>query len=67
MCQTLKVITGASKHDVRRVGSGLPLSDSDTQMMLEIFASIGSATPQGSKGLLSAIPAAMELMLQTDG
>uniref|UniRef100_UPI003AB094B1 cullin-9 n=1 Tax=Centroberyx gerrardi TaxID=166262 RepID=UPI003AB094B1 len=64
---TLKVITGASKHDLRSVGSSLPLSESGTQMMLEIFASIGSATPEGSKGLLGAIPAAIELMLKTKG
>lgn len=66
-CQTLKVITGASKHDLRSVGSSLPLSESGTQMMLEIFASIGSATPEGSKGLLGAIPAAIDLMLKTKG
>ncbi|XP_037638018.1 cullin-9 isoform X3 [Sebastes umbrosus] len=64
---TLKVISGASKHDLRSVGSSLPLSESGTQMMLEIFASIGSATPEGSKGLLGAIPAAIDLMLQTKG
>ncbi|KAM3863387.1 cullin-9 [Diretmus argenteus] len=64
---TLKVITGASKHDLCSVGSSLPLSESGTQMMLEIFASIGSATPEGSKGLLGAIPAAIELMLKTKG
>ncbi|XP_078098981.1 cullin-9 isoform X2 [Sander vitreus] len=64
---TLKVITGASKHDLRSVGSSVPLSESGTQMMLEIFASIGSATPEGSKGLLGAIPAAIDLMLQTKG
>uniref|UniRef100_A0A671YDD7 Cullin 7 n=1 Tax=Sparus aurata TaxID=8175 RepID=A0A671YDD7_SPAAU len=64
---TLKVITGASKHDLRSVGSGLPLSESGTQMMLEIFASIGSATPEGSKGLLGAIPAAIDLMLKSKG
>ncbi|KAM3605984.1 uncharacterized protein V6R79_008521 [Siganus canaliculatus] len=64
---TLKVITGASKHDLRSVGSSLPLSESGTQMMLEIFASIGSATPPGSQGLLGAIPAAIALMLQTKG
>ncbi|XP_075902158.1 cullin-9 isoform X2 [Nelusetta ayraudi] len=64
---TLKVITGASKHDVRRVGGGLPLSDVDTQVMVEVFASIGSATPPGAKGPLASIPAAMELMLNTDG
>ncbi|KAM7385977.1 hypothetical protein PAMP_002009 [Pampus punctatissimus] len=64
---TLKVITGASKHDLRSVGSSLPLSESGTQMMLEIFASIGSATPEGSKGLLGAVPAAIDLMLKTKG
>ncbi|XP_026164869.1 cullin-9 isoform X5 [Mastacembelus armatus] len=64
---TLKVITGASKHDIRSVCSSLPLSESGTQMMLEIFASIGSATPEGSRGLLGAIPAAIDLMLQTKG
>ncbi|XP_062256366.1 cullin-9 isoform X1 [Platichthys flesus] len=64
---TLKVITGASKHDLRSVGSGLPLSESGTQMMLEIFASIGSATPEGSQGLLGAIPSAIDLMLKTKG
>ncbi|XP_059374070.1 cullin-9-like isoform X6 [Carassius carassius] len=63
----LKVITGASKHDPRSVGGCLPLSESGTQMMLEIFASIGSATPEGSKGLLCAIPSAIELMLSTAG
>ncbi|XP_062376199.1 cullin-9 isoform X1 [Sardina pilchardus] len=62
---TLKVITGASKHDMRGVDSGMPLSESGTQMMLEIFASIGSATPEGAKGLLSTIPTAIELMLNT--
>uniref|UniRef100_A0A665X1G4 Cullin 7 n=1 Tax=Echeneis naucrates TaxID=173247 RepID=A0A665X1G4_ECHNA len=49
------------------VGSSLPLSESGTQMMLEIFASIGSATPEGSRGLLGAIPAAIDLMLKTKG
>ncbi|KAJ8359568.1 hypothetical protein SKAU_G00160930 [Synaphobranchus kaupii] len=67
----LKVITGASKHDIRSMSRCLsrclPLSESGTQMMLEIFASIGSATPEGSKGLLGAIPAAIELMLNTPG
>uniref|UniRef100_A0A8B9HP79 Cullin 7 n=1 Tax=Astyanax mexicanus TaxID=7994 RepID=A0A8B9HP79_ASTMX len=54
-------------HDLRSVGSFLPLSESGTQMMLEIFASIGSATPEGSKGLLGAIPSAVDLMLSTPG
>ncbi|XP_034407585.1 cullin-9 isoform X2 [Cyclopterus lumpus] len=64
---TLKVISGASKHDLRSVGSSLPLSESGTQMMLELFSSIGSATPEGSRGLLGAVPAAIDLMLQTKG
>ncbi|MGH0150091.1 UNVERIFIED_CONTAM: hypothetical protein FKN15_039691 [Acipenser sinensis] len=63
----LKVVTGASKHDIRSFTSCFPLSESGAQMMLEIFASIGSATPEGSKGLLSAIPAAIDLMLNTQG
>lgn len=67
LLQTLKVITGASKHDIRRVGSSLPLSESGTQMMLEIFASIGSATLEGLKGLLGTIPTAVDLMLKTEG
>ncbi|XP_069543738.1 cullin-9 isoform X2 [Brachyistius frenatus] len=62
---SLKVITGASKHDLRSVSSSLPLSESGTQMMLEIFASIGSATPEGSRGLLGVVPAAVDLMLRT--
>uniref|UniRef100_A0A3B3S9P4 Cullin 7 n=1 Tax=Paramormyrops kingsleyae TaxID=1676925 RepID=A0A3B3S9P4_9TELE len=58
----LKVITGASKHDPHSIGGGLPLAESGTQMMLEIFASIGSATPEGSKGLLGAIPAPFSVL-----
>uniref|UniRef100_A0A8C8BXN7 Cullin 7 n=1 Tax=Oncorhynchus tshawytscha TaxID=74940 RepID=A0A8C8BXN7_ONCTS len=38
---------------------------SGTPMMLGVFASIGSATAEGSKGLLAAIPAGIELMLNT--
>ncbi|XP_056616045.1 cullin-9 isoform X1 [Triplophysa dalaica] len=64
---TLKVLTGASKHDPGSGGVCLPLSESGTQMMLEIFASIGSATPEGSKGLLCAIPSGINLMLSTTG
>ncbi|KAL2083032.1 hypothetical protein ACEWY4_020805 [Coilia grayii] len=62
---TLQVITGATKHDMAGRSSCAPLSESGTQMMLEIFASIGSATPEGAKGLLSTLPAAIELMLNT--
>lgn len=60
------VITGASKHDLGSMSSCyLPLSESGTPMMLGVFASIGSATAEGSKGLLAAIPAGIELMLNT--
>ncbi|KAJ3610489.1 hypothetical protein NHX12_022581 [Muraenolepis orangiensis] len=65
--QTLKVITGASKHDLLCVSSSLPLSESGTQIMLEIFSSIGSAAPEGSSSLLAAILSAIDLMLQTKG
>ncbi|CAB1343564.1 unnamed protein product [Coregonus sp. 'balchen'] len=65
---TLMVITGASKYDLGSMSSCyLPLSESVTPMMLGVFASIGSVTPEGSKGLLAAIPAAIELMLNTPG
>ncbi|KAG7233255.1 hypothetical protein INR49_007334 [Caranx melampygus] len=66
-CLRLTHLLMLSKHDLRSVGSSLPLSESGTQMMLEIFASIGSATPEGSRGLLGAIPAAIDLMLKTKG
>ncbi|XP_063047038.1 cullin-9 isoform X2 [Engraulis encrasicolus] len=62
---TLQVITGATKHDLQGRSSCAPLSESGSQMMLEIFASIASATPEGAKGLLNTIPAAIELMLNT--
>ncbi|KAM9809118.1 LOW QUALITY PROTEIN: cullin-9-like, partial [Syngnathus typhle] len=56
---TLKVLMGAC-------GSEVPmLSEAGAQMMLELFASLGSATPEGSKGPLAAIPAALDLMLRT--
>uniref|UniRef100_A0A673XSV6 Cullin-9-like n=1 Tax=Salmo trutta TaxID=8032 RepID=A0A673XSV6_SALTR len=65
---SLMVITGASKYNLSSMSSCcLPLSESGTPMMLGVFASIGSATPEGSKGLLAAIPAAIELMLNTPG
>ncbi|KAM9803935.1 LOW QUALITY PROTEIN: cullin-9 [Neosynchiropus ocellatus] len=64
--EALRVITGASKHDLRCMDS-LPLSEPDSQMMLEIFASIGSATPKGTHSLLAAIPTAISLALKTKG
>ncbi|XP_061693307.1 cullin-9 [Syngnathoides biaculeatus] len=64
---TLKVLIGATKYELCGTASVPALSESGTQMMLEIFASIGSATPEGSKSLLDAIPAALDLMLRTQG
>uniref|UniRef100_A0A8C7F2E0 Cullin 9 n=1 Tax=Oncorhynchus kisutch TaxID=8019 RepID=A0A8C7F2E0_ONCKI len=65
---SLMVVTGASKYNLSSMSSCcLPLSESATPIMLGVFASIGSATPEGSKGLLAAIPAAIELMLNTPG
>ncbi|XP_019715818.1 cullin-9 isoform X2 [Hippocampus comes] len=64
---TLKVLMGAAKYEPQGAGSVPALSESGAQMMLEIFASIGSATPEGSKGPLAAIPAALDLMLRTPG
>ena len=39
----------------------------DTQMTREIFASIDSATRPGSESLLLSVPAAVVLMLNTEG
>uniref|UniRef100_A0A4W3JYL2 Cullin 7 n=1 Tax=Callorhinchus milii TaxID=7868 RepID=A0A4W3JYL2_CALMI len=43
------------------------LAEADAQIILEIFASIGSASTHDSKGLLSMIPAAVEKMMNTSG
>ncbi|XP_057704477.1 cullin-9 [Corythoichthys intestinalis] len=68
---TLKVLTGAAKYGASggAGGGSVPpaLSESASQMILEIFASIVSATPEGSEGPLAAIPAALDLMLKTPG
>uniref|UniRef100_A0A8C7LC57 Cullin-9 n=1 Tax=Oncorhynchus kisutch TaxID=8019 RepID=A0A8C7LC57_ONCKI len=64
--QQVALAVSASKHDLGSMSSCyLPLSESGTPMMLGVFASIGSATAEGSKGLLAAIPAGIELMLNT--
>ncbi|XP_028323959.1 cullin-9 isoform X2 [Gouania willdenowi] len=66
---TLKVVTGAGKHDLGGGSSSdmAALSESNVQMMLEIFASIGSASSDGCRGLLGTIPAAIDLLLQGRG
>ncbi|XP_067884263.1 cullin-9 isoform X2 [Heterodontus francisci] len=64
---TLKILTGASKYDMRTKCVRPHLADADAQIILEIFASIGSASTQDSKGLLSVIPAAVAKMMHTSG
>ncbi|XP_063184060.1 cullin-9-like isoform X2 [Chroicocephalus ridibundus] len=64
----LKVLVGAvSSEPGGAGGKPLPLNHADAQMMREIFASIGSASSEGSASLLSAIPAAMSTMQRVPG
>ncbi|XP_061845056.1 cullin-9-like isoform X5 [Colius striatus] len=62
----LKVLVGAAAGDAGGAG-GKPLSRADVQVMREIFASIGSASHEGSLSLLSAIPAAVSTMRRVPG
>ncbi|KAM6083434.1 cullin-9-like [Chlamydotis macqueenii] len=65
---TLKVLVGAVAGEPGGdSGKLLPLNHADAQMMREIFASIGSASSEGSASLLSAIPAAMSSMQRVPG
>ncbi|XP_075605647.1 cullin-9-like isoform X3 [Balearica regulorum gibbericeps] len=64
----LKVLVGAVADEPGGAGGKpLPLNHADAQMMREIFASIGSASSQGSASLLSAIPAAISTMQRVPG
>ncbi|KAM6084821.1 cullin-9-like [Theristicus caerulescens] len=64
----LKVLVGAVASEPGGAGEKpLPLNHADAQMMREIFASIGSASSEGSANLLSAIPAAMSTMQRVPG
>lgn len=66
--QALKVLVGAVAGEPEGTsGKVLPLNQADMQMMREIFASIGSASSEGSASLLSAIPAAMSTMQRVPG
>lgn len=66
--QALKVLVGAVAGEPEGTsGKVLPLNQADKQMMREIFASIGSASSEGSASLLSAIPAAMSTMQRVPG
>ncbi|XP_071437749.1 cullin-9-like isoform X2 [Pithys albifrons albifrons] len=64
----LKVLVGAADGEP---GGGseksLPWNQGDAQMMREIFASIGSASSEGSASLLSTIPAALSTMQRVPG
>uniref|UniRef100_A0A8C6MUD1 Cullin-9 n=1 Tax=Mus spicilegus TaxID=10103 RepID=A0A8C6MUD1_MUSSI len=65
----LKMLAIANSSDVPTF---IPSRDSiqplfDTQMTREIFASIDSATRPGSESLLLSVPAAVVLMLNTEG
>ncbi|XP_075352792.1 cullin-9-like isoform X5 [Mycteria americana] len=64
----LKVLVGAVAGEPGGAGGKpLPLNHADAQMMREIFASIGSASSEGSASLLRAIPAAMSTMQRVPG
>nr|XP_013809786.1 PREDICTED: cullin-9-like [Apteryx mantelli mantelli] len=64
----LKVLVGAGSGEAGGAsGKPSPLNHADAQMMREIFASIGSASSEGSASLLSAIPAAMSTMQRVAG
>ncbi|KAK2531861.1 hypothetical protein Q9233_005521 [Columba guinea] len=64
----LKVLVGAVAGEPEGTsGKVLPLNQADMQMMREIFASIGSASSEGSASLLRAIPAAMSTMQRVPG
>ncbi|KAM6278732.1 cullin-9-like isoform 3-T3 [Porphyrio hochstetteri] len=64
----LKVLVGAAAGEPGGAGgTPLPLSHADAQVMREIFASIGSASSEGSSSLLSAIPAAVSTMQSFPG
>ncbi|KAM9297796.1 cullin-9-like [Morus bassanus] len=64
----LKVLVGAVADEPGGAGGKpLPLNHADAQMMREVFASIGSASSEGSASLLSAIPAAMSTLQRVPG
>lgn len=60
--QALKVLLGAADGE-----RGSPWNHGDAQMVREIFASIGSASGEGSAGLLSCIPAALSTVQRVPG
>lgn len=66
--QALKMLAIASSSEIPFVTSRDSIQPLfDTQMTREIFASIDSATRPGSESLLLSVPAAVVLMLNTEG
>ncbi|XP_056344719.1 cullin-9-like isoform X2 [Oenanthe melanoleuca] len=64
----LKVLVGAADRELGGAGGRfLPWNQGDAQMLREIFASIGSASSEGSASLLSSIPAALSTMQSIPG
>ncbi|XP_074753707.1 cullin-9-like [Athene noctua] len=64
----LKVLVGAVASEPGGAGGKpSPLNHADAQMMREIFASIGSASSEGSASLLSVIPAAVSTLQRVPG
>ncbi|XP_062346714.1 cullin-9-like [Cinclus cinclus] len=64
----LKVLVGAADGEPGGArGKCLPWNHGDAQMMREIFASIGSASSEGSASLLRSIPAALSTMQRVPG
>ncbi|XP_063300230.1 cullin-9 isoform X3 [Pelobates fuscus] len=63
----LKVLTGVGSCELRGGSRRYTLNPSDSQVMKEIFCSIGSAASASSTNLLKAIPEAISKMLATPG
>ncbi|KAL2305730.1 hypothetical protein Nmel_003618, partial [Mimus melanotis] len=64
----LKVLVGAADGEPGGAGGQcLPWNHGDAQMLREIFASIGSASREGSASLLRSIPAALSTMQRVPG
>lgn len=68
LLQALKVLVGAADgEEGGAAGKCSPWDRGEAQVLREIFASIGSASGEGSAGLLSSIPAALSTMQSVPG
>ncbi|XP_069811455.1 cullin-9-like isoform X2 [Dendropsophus ebraccatus] len=63
----LKVLTGVGSCDLRGSSRRYTLNPGDTQVMKEIFSSIGSAASGSATSLLRAIPGAISKLQSTEG